>query len=182
MPLLLSLLFWVLPPAYAAVQTELKAPDLLTMKETTVSAGKRGLVVVFLSAVCPCSNSHLEELSALAKENPEFTFVGVHSNVDESIEKSKTYFEKAKLPFVVLQDEKAKLADQFKALKTPHAFVVTAEGTVYRGGVSSSKQFDQADRKYLREALEDLREGRPVRTPEGRTLGCVISRGEKFVW
>jgi len=28
----------------------------------------------------------------------------------------------------------------------------------------------------------DLKAGRAVQTPEGRTLGCVISRGEKNVF
>lgn len=147
-------------------------------------ATKKGLVVVFLSAICPCSNSHLVELKSLKKDYPDFDFIGVHSNTDENKELTSSYFKTANLPFPVVQDSGAKLADEFKALKTPHVFVILSDGkTAYQGGVSSSRHFDdKTDRKYLREALDDLSAGRKVKTPEGRTLGCVISRGGKNVW
>lgn len=152
-----------------------------------VQAGKspkRGLVVVFLSAVCPCSNSHLVELKSLSKDFSDFDFVGIHSNTTESQEVTATYFKTANLPFPVVRDSGTKLADEFKALKTPHAFVVLKDGTTaYQGGVSSSRHFDdKTDRKYLREALNDLAAGHKVKTPEGRTLGCVISREGSHVW
>jgi peroxiredoxin len=134
-------------------------------------------VVVFLSATCPCSNSHMKELTALAKEMPKVQFVGVHSNVNETAEQSKRYFKAVNLPFPVVQDEKLRLADEYGALKTPHAFVLNAQGQiVYRGGVSSSHDFDKAERRFLREALDDIQHGRPVRAPQGRALGCAISR------
>ncbi len=162
----------------------LKGSDVLTGKAISTSLeGHKGLVVVFLSAVCPCSNSHIQELTALSKAYPDFIFLGVHSNSDEKKDQTQTYFQNAKLPFPVIQDNGAKIADEFKAYKTPHAFVMKANGEIaYEGGVSSSHDFANADRKFLREALEDLDKNRPVKTPEGRTLGCVISRGEKYVW
>jgi hypothetical protein len=141
------------------------------------------LVVVFLSAKCPCSNSHNNELRNVAETYKEFNFVAVHSNVDEGKELSKPYFEKAAFPFPVIEDEKTKLADELRAFKTPHAFVFGQNGELmYQGGVSSSRDCEKADNKFLREALEYLQAGRSVRTPEGRTLGCAISRGEKNVW
>lgn len=145
--------------------------------------GKKGLVVVFLSAKCPCSNSHVEELRKLAETYSDFRFVGIHSNLDETDEISLPYFEKIHLPFPVIQDERAEIANRFNALKTPHVFVVTGQDKiVYQGGVSNSKTFSRADRHWLREALSDLQESREVRTAEGRTLGCSIERGEKHVW
>lgn len=170
--------------AAAALPAEIKGPSVLDKNELQVSvADKKALVVIFLSAVCPCSNSHISELSNLAKEYPGFAYVGIHSNINEDFEQTKKYFVTAKLPFSVIQDSGTKLADEFKAFKTPHAFVIRKDGTIaYQGGVSSSRQFDQAEKKYLRESLEDLAADRKVRTPEGRTLGCAISRGEKNVW
>lgn len=158
--------------------------SLLKAEPVTLSAAnKKGLVVVFLSSRCPCSNSHIGELKSLATEYPDFNFVAVHSNVDEGPESSKPYFENAALPFPVIEDKKVELANAYQALKTPHSFVIKPDGSIaYQGGVSSSNQFAAADRKYLREALEDLQNDRSVKTPEGRTLGCVISRGEKNVW
>lgn len=155
---------------------------------TTISGlqgdSKRPLVVVFLSAKCPCSNSHISELRSLFIDFKDHaSFVGIHSNVDESPQLTKDYFKSASLPFPVIQDKKSQLADRFKALKTPHSFILSADGAIlYQGGVSSSQHFDSADRKYLREALTDIQSGKSVRTPEGRTLGCAITRDEKIDW
>lgn len=171
--------------AFAAPQMQSVAgSNILNDSKTTVSAeNKKGMAVVFLSAKCPCSNSHMTELAALAKDFPEFSFVGIHSNADEELAMSKAYFGKAELPFVVIQDQNMELADRFRALKTPHAFLLSPEGKIlYQGGVSSSKDFEKADQKYLRQALDDIQNQRSVKTSEGRTLGCVISRGEKNVW
>lgn len=166
-------------PAVASI-SQLSGTDLLTSKEISVKAdAKKPMVVVFLSAACPCSNSHVKELASLAKEFPGFAFVGIHSNSNEGKELSTPYFQQAKLPFPVIEDKNTKIADEFKALKTPHTFVVMPDGSIaYRGGVSSSSNFDVADKKYLRDALTDIQSGRKVRVAEGRTLGCVISRGE----
>lgn len=163
----------------AALPSMVQGPSAVTSKDVRVAAeAGKGLVVVFLSAACPCSNSHIEELIQLAKLHPKFNFVGVHSNGNEDAEMAKSYFTNSKLPFPVIRDSQAQIADQFKALKTPHAFIINAEGSlVYQGGVSNSAKFDQADRRYLREALEDLARNEKVKTPEGRTLGCMISRG-----
>jgi hypothetical protein len=171
--------------ASAAPQTKfIEGRSLLTdVKVQVDSKDKKGLVVIFLSAKCPCSNSHNIELRDLAQSYKEFNFVAVHSNVDEGKELSKPYFEKAAFPFPVIEDEKAQIADKLQALKTPHAYIFSSSGDVlYQGGVSNSKDCAKADRKFLREALEDLHAGKSVRTPEGRTLGCAISRGEKNVW
>ncbi|KYG61653.1 hypothetical protein AZI86_18315 [Bdellovibrio bacteriovorus] len=161
----------------------IKGADVFSGKVLEVTPKEQGTVVVFLSAVCPCSNSHVEELKNLSKEFPQFSFVAVHSNTDEDAKTTQEYFKKVAISFPVIQDGEAKIADEFKALKTPHAFVLSRDGKMlYQGGVSSSRDITKADRKFLREALTDLKENRSVQTPEGRTLGCTISRGEKNVW
>jgi hypothetical protein len=139
---------------------------------------KKGSVVVFMSAKCPCSLSHVDEIKKLATDYPEFRFIGVNANADESVEFAKPIF--SAFPFVVLKDERSLLADELKAVKTPHAFIFDSSGhRVFQGGVSNSATFARADRKYLREALEDLMLGREIRTPLARALGCSIERTSK---
>lgn len=167
--------------ANAATQNlPLKGESILD--NTEIQAGQKkskGLVVVFVSSKCPCSDSHIEELKELAKAFPDFEFVGIHSNMDEDFEVSKSYFEAKKLPFPVIQDHKAKIADDFKAFKTPHAFILKLSGEiVYQGGVTNSAQFSRSNKKFLREALQDIAADRTVEIPEGRTLGCVIARSK----
>lgn len=168
-----GLLFCIASSARAAIEGR----DLLQDKKIEVKAGAKGTVALFLSAKCPCSNSHLARVRQLTKDFPDFAFVAIHANADEPLALSKEYFAKANLGIPVIEDEKDKLADQFKALKTPHAYVIAPDGKVlYRGGVTNSANGETAERQYLREALEDVSAARTVRTPASRTLGCVIAR------
>jgi Redoxin len=158
--------------------------DLLTNKKITVTAeNKKGLVVIFLSAKCPCSNSHITELKNIAEKYPEFSYIGIHSNSDESKDLTLSYFEKVALPFPIIHDQNNEWADQLQAFKTPHAFIILKNGDfAYQGGVSSSKDFSKSDRQYLRDALDDIHHDKKVEISEGRTLGCAIPRGGKSVW
>lgn len=167
---------------------ELKGEDLLSGKPIELmqkESGNKGTVVVFLSAKCPCSNAHNSILKSLSEKHPSFRFLAVHSNADEDIEFSKKYFKEAALPFPVVQDPDAVWANHFRAHKTPHVFVVGNEGQLlYKGGVTSSESARPTDRQYLAEALEDIQNNQPVRTKEGRALGCVIARknDNKNIW
>ncbi|PIS10906.1 MAG: thioredoxin family protein [Bdellovibrio sp. CG10_big_fil_rev_8_21_14_0_10_47_8] len=170
-----------------AMPDQFQSFDLIQDKKislATKSAEKKGLVLVFMSAKCPCSNSHVPELKALAEKYKDFRFVAVHSNSDEDLKSAKSYFQSAQLPFPVLEDSKDLIADELKAYKTPHAFVLGPQGDIlYQGGVTSSAIATQADRHYLDEVLEDISQGKKPRLSRGRTLGCVIMRGDKKnVW
>lgn len=137
------------------------------------------LVVLFLSAKCPCSISHMEEIKSLPKDFPDFKFVAINSNKNEPREMGANFFSKAELSFPVLRDESLRYADLLKASKTPHAFVLARNGEIlYQGGVSDSAKFPNAKRRFLREALADIKSKRPIKTPIARALGCAIARSE----
>ncbi|MEQ1664121.1 MAG: redoxin domain-containing protein [Bdellovibrionales bacterium] len=155
----------------------IQGPDLLSGRLVDLTPGTKGSVVVFMSARCPCSDSHVEILKKLSSEYKDFSFSVIHSNADEPIELSKAYFSKKNLPFKVIQDIDGKLADHYKALKTPHAYIVDPKGNIlYRGGMTSSTNGETADKQFLKDALNDISLGQPVKVAEGRTLGCIISR------
>ena len=164
-------------------QATVLGTDLFTGQARQIDPGPQGTVVVFLSAKCPCSASHVGEIKSIAQTYKNFQFVGVHANSNEGKSESQEYFKKTELPFPVLRDRDGKLANEFRASKTPHVFVIDPAGKVlYRGGVTDSKNCDNSGRNYLREALSDLAGGQKVRTAEARTLGCAISRGDKSDW
>jgi peroxiredoxin len=142
----------------------------------------KGTVLVFLSAKCPCSASHEQDLRALSTEFSKkgFQFIGVHSNTDESFEVTRSHFKGAKLPFPILEDSTQSLAEAFRAYKTPHAFVLDPRGElVYQGGVDDSHMAPEAKRHFLKDALIALTEGKKPNPAEARALGCVIKRKEK---
>lgn len=168
--------FWAnaaLPPTIQA--TELFKSTPITVK--TNAPDKKGLVVIFMSAKCPCSDSHVSVVKNLIKKHTAFSFYIVHSNLDETLKETQNYFKKAAFDAPILQDQETKLADLFKAYKTPHSFIINPQGeTVYQGGVTNSSNGPSSDRNYLEEALAEIEQGQAVSTAEGRTLGCVIMR------
>lgn len=168
-------------PAWARVMS-VNGPDVLTASPKTVNftTAPKATVIVFLSAKCPCSASHEELLRGYAQKHPDFQFVGIHSNADETTEEARKHFDEVQLPFPVLSDMKSHWANHWGALKTPHVFVINKTGdTVYQGGVTDSHVGPSAKKHFLEDVLEDLASNRPSRHKEGRALGCYIARAEE---
>ncbi len=160
----------------------IQSPEVLDGRvvtfDPTLSASAS--VFIFLSAKCPCSDSHLAKLRETydAFQAKGFRFLGIHSNVDESPEVTGKYFRERPLPFPVLQDERAQLADRFAALKTPHVFVVSPRGKLlFEGGLDGSKQAESTNVNYLRDALQAISVGKLPERSRVRALGCIIQRG-----
>ena len=161
-----------------ALPTQIEGKDLVTdtVISTSIAKAKKGTVVLFLSARCPCSSSHENHLQDLAKRFSDFQFIGVHSNTDEPESEAVQHF-KNKFSFPIIQDNGAKLADSFKALKTPHVFVLGPKGELlFAGGASDSHVAPEAKKHFLEDALKDIEAGQKPRLAEARTLGCAISR------
>lgn len=164
------------------ILTEFSGQDVVTQKtvEYKFPSEAAATVVLFISAKCPCSASHEVLLKELQMQFKEFTFVGVHSNADETAEMSKAHFSENALPFPVISDQKSHLANKLGAIKTPHAFVLNKNGEIiYQGGVTDSHVGPTAKKHFLKEVLEDLHAGKTPRHKEGRALGCYIQREDE---
>ncbi len=159
----------------------IQGKDVLSDEQKTfkLESVNKGLVILFLSAKCPCSISHETVLKELYKEysSQGFEFVGLNSNSDESLAEVKTHFLENPLPFPVLKDENTSLANAFGALKTPHVFILSRTGEVlYQGGVDDSQLAQTANKSYLKRALEAISKAELPDEQKTRTLGCVIRR------
>lgn len=180
--LLLSylLLFFLKLHAVEMISLPSEAKDLLTSKNISISnseAAKLGNVYLFMSSKCPCSDSHMALVKELIQKHAHFNYYIIHSNVDENEEQARNYFSSTEVKAPIIQDDNAKIADLFKAYKTPHAFILNNKNEIiYKGGMSNSNNALKADKFYLTEALEDLEGHRPIKTSETKTLGCFISR------
>jgi len=143
------------------------------------SDAPRATVIAFVSSRCPCSISHEKELTDLAARFSAqgIRFYGVHSNVDESSASDKGHFKKSELGFPIIEDRSAEWAKQFDAFKTPHVFVVAKDGSLlYSGAVSNKRFFPSSTRRYLREVLDDLVDGKAPRLERTVSIGCTIKR------
>jgi hypothetical protein len=73
------------------------------------------------------------------------------------------------------QDGQTTVAGDFGALCTPHVFLLDENRQLrYRGRIADSRQPETARRHDLREAVDDLVEGRAVRVPDTEPFGCAI--------
>lgn len=137
-----------------------------------------GTVFVFLSAKCPCSLSHRSSLKQAALLYPQFRFVGIHSNQNEPDDSIKRAFNVDSLNFPVIEDPDLRLANRFKAVKTPHVFVVGKNGEIqYRGGVDDHHLVtseSQVKNNYLVSALGAIVAGHKIDPKETSPLGCYI--------
>ena len=144
-------------------------------KVSSLKTKDRETVVFFLSASCPCTKKNIPYLQTLSKEYPDFQFLGVHSSANESIEDAKKEF--GALNFPIAYDEDMKIADQFKATKTPHVFVLNKKSEIlFHGGVTNSVDPIRAKNFYLKNALEDITKNKEVRQKFAKALGCYIVR------
>lgn len=147
-----------------------------------VSEG-RYTVVCFLGTECPMARSYAAPLSRLWSQlrSQGVQFVGVMSNVQDSVEDVRQYKEEFKVDFPLVHDPDGRLAVLYGAERTPEVFVLDKSLSVrYHGriddrfapGVARAK----ASREDLKIAIEELLAGRPVAVANTKALGCIIGR------
>lgn len=75
-----------------------------------------------------------------------------------------------------LSDPEGKIGRLYGAKVTPTFFIVAPDGRLaYQGAMDDDPEVDDFKGKnYVRDALADLADHRPVRTPETRTYGCGV--------
>lgn len=132
-------------------------------------------VIFFLSTSCPCTKKYIPYLQELSKKYTNFKFIGVHSNSGQTLDEAKEEF--TNLNFPIAHDKDLKIADHFRATKTPHVFVLSAKNKVlFHGGITDSTDPARAKHFYLKNALEDISKGRDVSLSFAKALGCYIVR------
>jgi len=140
----------------------------------------RATVVVFVSAVCPISDSYVERLNALYKwwSARGVRFLFVNPNVNERQAQIDTYAKANGLAFPVYTDPGGRLAGQLQAQMTPEVFVFDAPGTLrYHGRIDDAVNTARVRSHDLRDVLEALESGRLESTlRETRAFGCTIKR------
>src|SRR5436305_11883669 len=98
----------------------------------------KAVVVLFLGTECPVNNAYAPTLAALhdAYAPNGVAFVAVNSNQQDEAAAVARHAREFAIPFPVLRDDGAAVADRFHAERTPEAFVLDGSLTVrYRGRI-----------------------------------------------
>ncbi len=144
------------------------------------------LVIGFLGTECPLAKLYGPRLAKIAKEyEPEkVAFIGINSNVQDSITEIAAYARIHKIEFPLLKDLGNKVADQIQAQRTPEVFVLDEKRIIrYHGRVDDQYGVgyvrDEVKREDLKVALDELLAGKEVSTPTTEAPGCFIGRIQK---
>lgn len=146
---------------------------------------KNGLIVIFTSNTCPFVikwEDRYTIVEELAKKN-NLGLAYINSNYkkrdgDDSFEKMKEHAKKYNYRASYLLDTESKLANSFGAKTTPHIFMFNREHKlVYKGAIDDNyEDINKVKEFYLKEAMEQLANGKKIKVSETDPVGCSIKR------
>ncbi|MEO2045960.1 MAG: redoxin domain-containing protein [Pirellulales bacterium] len=140
-------------------------------------------VICFLGTECPLAQLYGPRLVKMANDfqNRGVAFLGVNSNLQDSMDEITAYTARYQFPFPMVKDYDQTVANIFEATRTPEVVVVDPLGVIqYRGRIDDQYQpgisRSTATRHELRDAITALLDGRPVEMSHTQPVGCLIGR------
>lgn len=96
--------------------------------------GAKAAVVVFLATGCPVNNAYLPRLAELHTRFSKdgVIFVGINSHPADDPAAVAKHTKEHAIPFPILKDDGARLADKFAVERVPTAFVLDAGEVIAR--------------------------------------------------
>jgi peroxiredoxin len=178
--ILLLLLSW--PAPAVGLEVGAIAPDFgmttLDGRRFSLAEAEKthsGVVILFLSTICPYSNYYNDLIREMAAEFAKrgVLFVGINSGRLETVDEVRAHAREHGHVFDIIKDSDSRIAELLDARRTPEVFLVDSRGTLrYHGRIAS--KISSPD---LKNALESFLAGRPIRPAETKSFGCAIPRG-----
>lgn len=182
--------------ASAAVEVGKPAPDFtgtdaITGKTLSLSSLKgKPVVLEWHNPGCPFIMKHygsgnMQKLQAYAHDQG-VVWVSINSsaegkqgNMTEAAAKEMVAKDHYSNAAHYILDPKGEIGRLYDAKTTPHMFVINAEGNVvYMGAIDDKPSPDKADigsaRNYVREAIDDLKQNKPVQMASTSPYGCSV--------
>ena len=144
---------------------------------------KQALIVIFSCNHCPYVQAYEGRIKQIQKDykEREISVVAINSNEDkgypeDSFENMKKRAEEQNFNFPYLRDDDQTVARAFDATHTPEIFLFNKERKlVFHGKIDDNWQEpDKVKNHYLKNALDELLEGKEISVPETFTIGCTI--------
>ncbi|HEV2987803.1 MAG TPA: redoxin family protein [Candidatus Angelobacter sp.] len=147
-------------------------------------AGKRAVVLLFVTTDCPLSNGYVPEFNRLQRAyGPKgITFYAVQGDATIASEEVRRHVKEFGYSFPYLIDPQESLASYTGATTTPEAAVLSPGGELlYMGRIDNrledyGKHRVQVTEFDLRDALEAVVNGKAVSRPRTKPFGCAIIR------
>ncbi|HEX4343334.1 MAG TPA: hypothetical protein VH255_08080, partial [Verrucomicrobiae bacterium] len=143
-------------------------------------AEKLASVVIFYGHDCPISNGYAPEINRIATSHTNFAFYIVQADADLTLAAAKAHAKEYDLRAPVLLDAQHRLVRLLKPTVTPEVFVLGKNHEVlYHGRIDDlyaeiEKKRGTVTQHDLRDALEAIAAGQPVKQKETKAIGCMI--------
>jgi hypothetical protein len=179
---------WLATALYAALliagPAENQGPfDLAGHEQNPFTQHSKATVLVFVRTDCPITNRYAPELLRLASVYSlrSVSFWLVYPDPDEAPRHIQEHMREYNLPGRSLRDPHHVLVKEAHATVAPEAAVFNANGhLVYHGRIDNryvdiGKARPIATVHDLQDAIEAVLDGKPVRQPETRAVGCSLA-------
>jgi len=146
-------------------------------------ADKKALVVIFSCNHCPYVQAYEDRIKQIQEnyKTKGVTVIAINSNEDkgypeDSFENMKKRDTEQKFNFLYLRDEDQSVARAYDATHTPEIFLFDKERNLaFHGKIDDNWQEpNKVQNYYLRNALDELLDGKDISVPETFTIGCTI--------
>lgn len=149
-------------------------------------AGKRAVVLFFVSTDCPLSNNYVPELNRIRQsyEPRGVAFYAVQGDATVAADEVRRHVKDFGYTFPYLFDPQESLAAFTGATVTPQVAVLSPRGEVlYLGRIDNrledfGKQRTRITEFDLRDALDAILNGKAAPHPRTHALGCSITRAK----
>jgi peroxiredoxin len=162
--------FTGLPAVYNGEDTSVSLPDI---KEDVV-------VLVFLANHCPVVQAYedriIEFTSDYKDKNVRVVGISVSKMGQDKIPGIKDYMKEHKSNYVYAYDETQAVGKAYGATNTPQFFVLDKERKIrYTGAMDNSQNESNANKHYLRDAVDAVLKAETPSLDETKPVGCSIS-------
>ncbi len=141
--------------------------------------GKKGTVVVWLSAQCPVVKGYKDRINEIAAEyqSKGIAFIGINSNATEDLNWVKSNKSEFGYNFPVLIDKANVLADKWGATVTPEVYYLDSKNVLlYHGAIDNDRSGKNITDQYLKTAFDSALGGKPIAKTRANAFGCTIKR------
>ena len=159
--------------SFSLSDTEGKVQTLDSLK------GKKGTVVVWLSAQCPVVAAYKDRINQIAADYQAkgINFVGINSNATEDLNWVKTNITEFGYKFPVLIDKGNVLADKWGATVTPEVYYLDEKNVLqYHGAIDNDRSGRNVTDAFLKTAFDASLNGKPIAKTRANAFGCTIKR------
>jgi len=146
---------------------------------------KNGLLVMFTCNTCPYVVKNQERTKAICKYalQNNIGVILLNSNEDQrsgddSFGAMQQYAKNQNYQWYYVMDKNNEIADAFGANRTPENFLFDKNlKLVYHGAIDDNpSDASNVARQHLREAINDMVNGKDISVKESRSVGCTIKR------